>query len=249
MAYTPSVHSIYPSTVYPGQEICFDVFTDLATNGGNKALVSGTIGNYNIDHQIYSWKNTQSVSNKNNYQLCANVGDVTPQADNPLTMTAQLGKYLISDFAYSYDASSKYLVRTIPKIDLLQTNTLFKAEGSIISIRGEGFYPDISKNEVTVDDLACTVLEASETEIKCSLPEKTATTSGNLFVGSTGARSKVYSLDKNSINDSSKSVREEYFTDLTSVRNTISDGQGERTRVIETWFVPPQDGNYTFYAI
>ena len=247
MAYTPTVHSIYPSTVYSGQQICFDVFTDLATNGGNKAFLSGKIGNYNIDHESYSEENDDNVSNKNNYQLCANVGDVTPQADNPLTMTAQLGKYLISDFAYSYDASSKYLVRTIPKIDLLQTNTLFKAEGSIISIRGEGFYPDISKNEVTVDDLACTVLEASETEIKCSLPEKTATTSGNLFVGSTGARVKIYSEAKTSITGSSTSVREDYFTDLTSVRNALEEG--EKTRVAETWFVPPQDGNYTFYAI
>lgn len=61
MAYTPIVHSIYPSTVYSGQKICFDVFTDLATNGGNKALLSGKIGDFSIDHESYSEENDATV--------------------------------------------------------------------------------------------------------------------------------------------------------------------------------------------
>jgi len=228
--------------------MCFEVFTDLSTSGGRSAIENGNINGYTLDFESYSESNLDAVTTKANYQICANIGGALAKSENTLTLNANVGKYSISEFATSYDQDTTYQVRTVPKIDLIKTNTLYKAPNTLFTVRGEGFDPEESNNSVMIDDLSCTVLESSSTEIKCLLPEKTTDTTQDLYIGGTGARVKEYKETKGQISTTSTPLAEGYMTDLGSIRGTI-DTSTTRTKVVETWFVPPQDGDYVFYAV
>ena len=100
---------------------------------------------------------------------------------------------------------------------------------------------------VTFDDLTCDVVDFSSTHITCQLPEKTTTTTASYFVGGQGARVKAYSSGRSGLDETATPIYETVFTDLDVEKNTIVDTP--ETRVVETWFVPPQDGNYTILAL
>ena len=240
---TPIINRIYPSTVYSGQRICFNVFTD-KTNEEGQIIQSATIEQSNIDINIPS-----SISQTADYQICGTVGeDIMGSSDAELTVEGPTGDYVISEFAYSYDKDVKYLARTLPTVTLMQTSTLYKAGGSHFTIRGIGFSKEKENNLVTVDDLSCEVLYSTTNEIICQLPEKTTdTTMTSYYVGGLGARVKAYKTTKGNLNESETPFLETVYTDLDIERNAITSTP--ETRVIETWFVPPQDGNYTILAL
>jgi hypothetical protein len=249
IAYTPQVNRVYPSVVYSGHDICFDVFTDASSNGGRSILKKdlSKIGDYSIDLSTYETENEEAISNWNTYQICGTAGGNIAAKSSDLTLTAQVGKYLITDFAYSYDGSETYLVRSVPKVNSVSSNTLYKAAGSVLTISGEGFDPTIENNSVKVDDLDCKVFEASTTQLKCVLPAKTTTTTGTEFVGGIGANSVEYDGLVNSEIASAinPSPIYKHFTDIESRRNVYN---GKMTRTIQAWFVPPQTGDYVFHA-
>ena len=164
-----------------------------------------------------------------------------------LKLKGPTGYYSFSKFAYSYDNGTEYLVRAIPTVELLQGNTFYKAGGTIVTLRGTSFSQQVGGNVVTFDDLVCTVLDFSSTHITCQLPEKTTTTTSSYFVGGLGARVKAYSSGRSGLDESDTPIYETVFTDLDVERNAMIDTP--ETRVVETWFVPPQDGNYTFLAL
>ena len=85
-------------------------------------------------------------------------------------MTSDVGKYLVSDFAKSYDGTDEYVVRTVPKVDSISSNEFYKAGGAILTISGEGFDLTEDNNQVKVDDLDCTIIKSTSTSIKCLLP-------------------------------------------------------------------------------
>ena len=164
-----------------------------------------------------------------------------------LKLKGPTGYYSFSRFAYSYDNGTEYLVRAIPTVESLQGNTFYKAGGTIVTLRGTGFSQQVGGNVVTFDDLTCTVLDFSSTHITCQLPQKTTTTSSSYFIGGLGARVKAYSSGRSGLDGSAAPIYETVFTDLDAERDTIVSVPG--ARVVETWFVPPQDGNYSFLAL
>ena len=153
---------------------------------------------------------------------------------------------MITDFASSYDGTNTYTVRTIPKIDEISINSLYMNGGLIITIYGEGFGLNPTDNTVTVDDVACSVCMATDTMIKCSLNEKSTTTTASYFVGGMGARGKEYSGISSSASITQNSTYTDiYFTDIESRRST---SDSSFVREVEYWFVPPQNGDYIFHA-
>ena len=247
LLYTPQIFNIYPSTVYPGQDICVEVFSDRATSVDAPYNTTGSIGDYVIDFTEYAddnngWDNTYTT-----YQLCGTAGGNEATDSSELTIKSWVGDYLVTDFAKSYDGTSAFEVRSVPSVDSISHSTLYNAPGSIITIIGDGFSSTMASNEVTVDDLSCTILSSSSTEIKCQLPEKTTTTTGTEFVGGTGAREYIYeNLYISELTTDSVANSTSLFTDITSRRNVEPD---ERyTRTLEYWFIPPQTANYTFHA-
>jgi len=50
-------------------DICFNVFTDLASSGGKQVLKTAKIGEYTVELDTYSEENLASISTWNNYQL------------------------------------------------------------------------------------------------------------------------------------------------------------------------------------
>jgi hypothetical protein len=233
-AFTPQVRRVFPATVYAGQDICFEVFTDQVSSGGKKVFTKAEIDGFLLD---VTDSEPVTPSTGYDYTVCATVGETEANDNSKLEIFADVGKYSISSHALSYEENESYVVRTIPTIKLLQSNTLFKAGGARVEIKGLGFSENEADNTVTFDDLTCEVLSSSNTHIICELPEKTEDTSAPYYVGGTGARAKVYVGSKNTINeDTHTPLRDEYFTDLDAKRDTLSD---QTTRIIETFFVPP----------
>jgi hypothetical protein len=150
------VKRIYPSTVYPEQDICFNVFTDASNSGSKKVYTEGKIGDEVIDWEAFDDEdnNWARISNWNNYELCATAGVGPSKESNPLNLMAEVGKYMVSEYAYTYHGASKYAIRTVPKISSVNTNQLYNAEGAIITIKGLGFDPDTNNNMVDIDDLS-----------------------------------------------------------------------------------------------
>jgi hypothetical protein len=68
MAYTPTIMKIYPSTVYAGQDICFNVFTDYAADGRD-LYISAKIGAYPMEFDTYDDNNQGVKSTWNDFQI------------------------------------------------------------------------------------------------------------------------------------------------------------------------------------
>lgn len=249
LAYTPFVKRIYPSTVYAGQDICFNVFTDYAVDGDRGLYDKSYIGEYPFNFETYDDANVAAISTWNDYQICGNASGALAALDNSLTLVSGAGEYWISEWAKSFDGTSEYLIRTIPSIKEVTHSELYKALGGIITIKGDGFSNTPSENTVTVDDVNCNILEASDTQIRCQLEEKTTVTSGTEFVGGMGAHVKEYKGYSaiSSVSDSTTVTQEIYYTDIESRRNT-DDEDNSLVRIIEYWFVPPKTGGYIFHA-
>jgi len=78
--------------------------------------------------------------------------------------------------------------------------------------------------------------------------EKTTTTSGTIFSGGIGAKVNEYiGYGKADVTDALKPTQKTFYTDIESRRN-IDDDDNKFTRIVETWFVPPQTGGYIFHA-
>lgn len=247
---TPQINRIYPSTVFAGMDICVNVFTDYST-GSNKnyAVYNKTlIGEYSMDFDEYLVNNLAAISTYNNYQLCGIAGGGVASADNDITIIADVGKYLLTDFAYSYDGTNSYTVRTIPNVDKISSSSFYVAGGQVITITGTGFGINPEDNTVMVDDVECVVYESSDTQLKCVLDEKTTTTTDTYFAGGTGARVREY-IGVSRVSDITNDTPylDRYFTDIESRRNT-DDDDNAMVRQLEYWFVPPQDGDYIFHA-
>jgi hypothetical protein len=249
LAYTPFVNRIYPSTVYAGQDICFNVFTDSAVDGDRGLYDQSHIGEYPFSFEAYDETNVASISTWNDYQICGNASGALAALDNGLTIKSGAGEYWISEWAKSFDGTSEYLIRTIPSIDEVTHSELYKAPGGIITIKGDGFSNTPSENTVTVDDVDCSVLEASDTQIRCQLAEKTVDTTATEFVGGMGAHVKEYKGYSaiSSISGTTAVTKEIYYTDIESRRNT-DDEDNSLVRTLEFWFVPPKTGGYIFHA-
>ena len=249
IAYTPQVHRIYPSTVYAGQDICFNVFTDYAAANDRSLYLSAAIGEYSMEFDTYDDNNVAEKSTWDDYQICGTAGGNEAKASNDLTIISGTGKYLVTDFAKSYDGTNEYVIRTIPSVTEVSASTLYKAPGGILTIKGEGFDVTSSNNEVKVDDVTCTVFEATSSHLRCSLAEKSTTTSATNFVGGIGARVKEYSgySDVSKIPDLNSPTSTLYYTDIESRRYT-DDEDNSLVRTLEYWFVPPQTGGYIFHA-
>lgn len=247
LAYTPQVLRIYPSTVYAGQDICFNVFTDNAANG-RPMYVSAKIGENTMSFEAYDERNTEVTSTWNDYQICGTAGGGPAQENKDLTIISGTGKYLVTDLAKSYDGAKEYLIRTIPSVNGVSAHTLYKAGGGILIIKGDGFRAKVSENEVTVDGVVCKVFEASETQLKCVLEAKTGDTTGTAFVGGTGARVKEFSgYTTSTVKPTTIPTKTLYYTDIESRRDSDENDQS-LVRVVEGWFVPPQNGKYIFHA-
>jgi hypothetical protein len=248
IAYTPQILRIFPSTVYAGQDICFEVFTDYAVDGDRGLYNRSTIGDFTFEFDTYDDTNQASVSTWNTYQICGTAGGGTAALDNELTIISGAGKYLVTDWAKSFDGTSEYTVRTMPLIEETSHSELYKAAGGIITIDGQGFSDTPSEISVTVDDVNCNVFEASSTKIKCSLDEKTTDTTASHFVGGMTAKVEEY-LGTSSASDISSLTPDQtlYYTDIDSRRNSDEDDNA-MVRIIEYWFVPPMTGGYIFHA-
>lgn len=247
---TPQIKRIYPSTVFSGMDICMNVFTDYST-GSNKnyAVYNKTmIGDYTMNFDDYFDNNYAAISTWNDYQICGKAGGGIAASDNEITMIADVGHYLLTDYAYSYDGTSTYTVRTIPKVDSVSLNSFYSAGGQVVTVTGEGFGITPADNTVMIDDVECVVYEATDTQLKCVLDEKTTTTTDTYFVGGTGARVKEYSqISSASSITANSAYTDTYFTDIESRRNTDDDDYS-MVRTLNYWFVPPQDGDYIFHA-
>jgi hypothetical protein len=237
---------IYPSTVFAGQDICFNVFSDYSFDGSREQYLSAKIGEYTMEFDTYDEQNVAAHSTWSNYQICGTAGGGLAKSSNDLTIIGATGKYLVHDLAKSYDGTNEYVVRTIPSISEVSSNSFYKAPGAIVTIKGDGFDQDPTKNTVTVDDVTCEVFESTMTHLKCTLGEKTTTSSATSFVGGTGARVKEYS-GYSSITDSTTATNTLYYTDIDARRNSDADDDA-LVRVVEGWFVPPQTGGYIFHA-
>lgn len=71
ISYTPQVNRIYPSTVYSGQDLCFDVYTGPVSNSGRNVLKEDycKLGDYSIELNTYADENAEAVSTGGYYQL------------------------------------------------------------------------------------------------------------------------------------------------------------------------------------
>lgn len=246
LKYTPQIYSIYPSTVYAGQDICAEVFTDQATYAMTSYNVSGSIGKYSINFEDYVNDNQAATNTYTYYQVCGKAGGNIATDSSDLTLTSWVGDYWNTDFSKSFDGDSEYTVRSIPSVNSVSTNTLYQASGAIITVKGDGFSPFATENTVTVDGLDCSVLSSTQSEIVCQLPENASPSTATEFVGGTGAREYRYlNTYISQINADTVPSSVSYFTDIESRRNVEDD---RFTRSLEYWFVPPQTGNYTFHA-
>ena len=150
ISHTPQVLSVYPSTVYSGQDICFEVFTDDTKDGGS-VLTNLKIGDYSADIDTYQEDNLAKESKYYGYyHQCALAGGNKAASSSNINLLSSTGKYHVSDFAKSFDGISSYTVRSIPKITAISHQSLNTATGSIISITGEGFSSIASENSVDV---------------------------------------------------------------------------------------------------
>jgi hypothetical protein len=68
MPYTPQIMRIYPSTVYAGQTICFNVFTDYAADG-REMYLSSKIGVHTMEFESYDYLNQPMKSTWNDFQI------------------------------------------------------------------------------------------------------------------------------------------------------------------------------------
>lgn len=250
MKHTPQVLKIYPSTVYSGQDLCFEVTTDQASGYGEpfkSVKVGGEAANLEPYAEIYNSKNVDWL---HSYHQCAiaSPGEAKPDVD--VTLTATAGKYAISDFAKSFDGTSTYTVRRVPKITEVSHSQVNTKTGSIITITGEGFFYDPALTTVKVEENACKVHSLSDTEIKCQLEvTKSDFSDVTVFSGGIGAHVIEYDgITSENIDGSSIPIYK-HFTDITA-RPYSNDHEGVKklTRQITTWFIPPQDGDYTFHG-
>ena len=248
MARTPQVNRVYPSVVYPTQGICFNVFTDYAASDSNNYYTSSDIGGYSLSFAKYDDDNQLVVSTWNDFQICAQTPAAPALSSYDFSIVSQDGAYLLTNFAKSYDGTNIYTIKMIPEIISVSSNTFYNAAGGVLTITGYGFDLTPTNNVVMVDDVACTVFESTQNEIKWVLAEKTTTTTATIFSGGSGARVKeYYGLASSAVTDTTIPTKTQYYTDIESRRNDdTSDPQ--YTRIIETWFVPPQTGGYIFFA-
>ena len=249
MKYTPTVNRIYPSTVYSGQDVCFNVFTDQVSEQGS-VLRDAKIGTYSVDTETYVEENAEEVSTHYDYELCVIAGG-NIAGDYDLKLVSDLGKYLVSDFAKSYDGTTEYTIRSVPKIDAVSHHDINTQSGSIITITGEGFALEESGNTVTVGGNACEIIESTSTDITCQITVSNSDFTGTTeFVGGIGAHSTEYDTIYNSqIASTTVSSVSKHLTDMTSRSNMNDDEDStDFTRTVEGWFVPPQDGDYIFHA-
>ena len=248
MTKTPQVNRIYPSVAYPTQPICFNVFIDYAASDSKNYYVSSNIGGYSMSFSMYDSDNQLVASTWNDFQIWAQAPAATAKSSYDVSIISQDGAYLFTNFAQSYDGTNPFTVKMIPEVVSVSSNTLYKASGGILTISGFGFDLTPSNNLVMVDDVSWAVFESTDTQIRWVLGEKQTTTSATTFVGGSGARVKeYYGLRKSSVTDSSSPTKTKYYTDIESRRNDDTNDP-QYTRIIESWFVPPQTGGYIFFA-
>ncbi|CAI2373695.1 unnamed protein product [Moneuplotes crassus] len=247
--YTPQILRVYPSTVYSGQDICFEVFTDKTTESSRDGVIDLKIGDYHADVETYDEYNSEKESTYHNYHQCGIAGGNKAKSSYEVHLIGDTGEYLVSDFAKSFDGTNAYTVRSVPKIESIYPNTLNPVNGTIINIRGEGFSPLSSENIVDVQGNACQILEVSETDIRCQVTVTTSDYSSTTdFVGGLGAHAIEYDgIVSTEISGTTITPVAKHFTDLVSRTNT-NENENRMTRSIEAWFVPPQDGSYIFHG-
>ena len=249
ISYTPQILRIYPSTIYSGQDICFQVFTDKVTNGNRDGVTDLKIGEYNADIDTYDSDNSAAESNSNYYQQCGIAGGNKAKVSNEVHLIGDTGEYHVSEFAKSFDGTNEYVVMSAPKVTSITPQVMNPVSGTIVSIKGEGFSSVTTENVVDVQGNACQVLEASETEIKCQITVTTSDYSGTTdFVGGLGAHVVEYDGIVNSqISGTTITPVNKHFTDMIS-RSSTNENDNRLTRSIEAWFVPPKTGSYIFHG-
>ena len=220
MARTPQINRVYPSVVYPTQGICFNVFTDYAASDSKNYYTSSDIGGYSLSFTKYDEDNQLVLSTWNDFQICAQAPALPAKSSYDFSIVSQDGAYLLTNFAKSYDGTNTYTIKMIPEIISVSSNTFYNAAGGVLTITGYGFDLTPSNNVVMVDDVACTVFESTENQIKWVLAEKTTTTTATIFSGGSGARVKeYYGLASSAVTDSTSPTKTQYYTDIESRRN------------------------------
>jgi hypothetical protein len=244
---TPLISKIYPSTVFPGQDFCVNLFGDLAGSGGKQILKSIRTCGYTINTK-FNEANSQTDISSNYNQICATLGGVMATPECQLKITGDTGHAWIEELARTSDGEQEFTLRTVAKVTGISSNELYKNPGSIVTVTGVGFDPIAENNEVQVDDLTCDVIEATSETITCQLPEKVSGTTSSVYIGGTGAHVKEFAgVNSGSVSWSASPTRATLFTDLQSVKGNHYIG-GHFGRKLETWFIAPKDGDYVFHA-
>ena len=147
VAYTPQIHRIYPSTVYSGQDICFEVFTDAVTNSDRDGVNKLMIGDYNADIETYDEDN---AARENNLAIIHTNVELLlvqkPCLAMMLSYTETLGFTTSLTLPNPLMELQSTQSELFQKVESVYPNTLNPVDGSIISISGEGFSSIASEN-------------------------------------------------------------------------------------------------------
>jgi hypothetical protein len=226
--------------------------------------------NHNVGLPKFQENIYKNKINKDVFEFMENIISIENQnvnfTNNNFNETLNIQNLFVSNQAYSesnnnYNENS-YAFKIFPIINEISNREISPNGNNLLKINGLGFYPDIEKTKVFIDDrnTPCLIKEIYSDEIICetkkfseNLQNKLKIKSSNnntnkniIFPGSPGFLRKLY-RNKFNINSLIKEIPDEIDISL-ELRTEYNFDSPKFTQIFEGYFKAPISSDYKFYC-
>jgi len=121
------------------------------------------------------------------------MGAIQPSSSVEVNFKFRVGYAMHMDYSMlrcSYDNSTCYKAKAVARIDSISATQGYTSGGQVLTVKGHGFSSE--KISVTLDGIACKVLETHVDYFKCLTGAQPAPTTNTKYVGQHGLRRKFY---------------------------------------------------------